>query len=208
MCPADQHAGAWVHRISEICRPCTAVQGRAVGQHLEPLRDDDARCGQHGPPRMQQLVGPVLLHLRRLLPQPQWVVPVAARTTACSAQDAQGLQTAGTRSSSCHRETQDAICPSHSAHFPEMGATRCALTCQAQASASHMLAMGKSVAAQHSSAGQGRGLTLLQGCRPGRRARHSCPAGRPEGTGRALGLHLYGRGQAQPLGGSALSKAS
>ena len=60
---------------------CTAGQQA----RLEPLRDDDARSGQHGPPRMQQLVGPVLLHLRWLLPQPQWVVAVAARTAACSA---------------------------------------------------------------------------------------------------------------------------
>ena len=68
-----------------VCAACRAQAGAGRGggcPHLEALGDNDARCGQHGPPRVQQLVRPVLLHLRRLLAQAERVIPVAARHSA------------------------------------------------------------------------------------------------------------------------------
>ena len=45
--------------------------------HLQPLRDQRARRGQHGPPGVQQLVGAVLLDLLDGLAQAERVVAVA-----------------------------------------------------------------------------------------------------------------------------------
>ena len=54
--------------------------------HLQALGDDDAGGGEHGPPRVQQLVGAVLLHLGLVLAQAERVVPVAAPATSARCQ--------------------------------------------------------------------------------------------------------------------------
>ncbi len=46
--------------------------------YLQAFRDDDAGCGEHGPPGMNELVRTVLLNLGRVLAKSERVVPVAA----------------------------------------------------------------------------------------------------------------------------------
>ena len=67
--------------VSKHAETVPAGQGvSASPTDLETLRNDDAGGGEHGPPRVQQLVGAVLLHRRLILAQAQRVIPVAART--------------------------------------------------------------------------------------------------------------------------------